>query len=135
VSVPSKVGLAVAVFNLFFSVFLGKGLGLGLKGMALSSALCLALYSGIFTPIYGCRISGLSAGRYYRRTILAPFGWAAAVLLPFAAAAGAWGLAGWGLAASAGAACAAYFAVAYFFIFSAEEKSLLISSCRTLFAS
>ena len=80
VRIPSFVGIAGAVANLVLSVVLGKFMGLGLTGVAASTALMSTLYFLCFSPIYVCRISGFSSWEYLSKTVGLPLLWAGAVV-------------------------------------------------------
>jgi O-antigen/teichoic acid export membrane protein len=72
VSVPSKVGFVFAVVNVFLGAFLGRSMGMGPLGIALSASLCSAVFGALFGAFYVSHVSGIPLGSYISKTLLGP---------------------------------------------------------------
>ncbi len=72
VRVNGLLTLVSAVVNIGLSIYLAAGLGLGLVGIALGTAITYFLRTGLFSPWYVCRVTGQPLTVYLRRVMLPP---------------------------------------------------------------
>jgi len=79
VKLPSRVSLAAALLNVGLGILFGKTFSQGLMGIAVASAAASIFCYGIFSPLYACRIAGISVREYWVRSFFVPCSWSLCV--------------------------------------------------------
>ncbi|GAA4020940.1 oligosaccharide flippase family protein [Actimicrobium antarcticum] len=72
IKLPALISLVSSTLNVILGLTLGFGLGMGIKGVALSALLINFVTYTIFMPAYACRYIEVSKLAYWMQTIIKP---------------------------------------------------------------
>ncbi len=133
---PSIISFVSAVLNLVLCLVLGVHFGWKLYGVAWAALLCSLLNIATFHPVYACRVSGVSIGRYWIESFVKPI-----LLTGFLMMGGYWLLKLGNfqhfmdplLLATLSALCMACYGLSYVFLLDAYEKEFATATVRDAF--